>query len=516
MMTASGGGGRGAIDAGQPEEALQQLFIKRGLSGNRGVLPRRDAEIERGDPSGFETGPDALQLQEAAHEEAGADQQHERDGHLADQKQAAEAAGDRPAGGAAVRLLERLAHLGPRGLQGRHEAEQHAGQQRQGDAIGEDGAVDRQFPGAGQEIGGDPDQPVEAPIRQQHPEKSRERRREHALDQELADDPAARGPEGEAHRDLLAAGGETGEQQVGDVGARDEQHETDRGQQHQQGRPAVAHQVLVQQHGVEPGLGVDLVGKRRGVTAGDDFDLVGGLRERDAGFETALHQQVAGAAVDQVGRQAFEVKDPGGPRLGLVERKTEPGRQDADDRLGYAVEREALAEDGRVGAESFLPDRMSEQHDRRAAGPVFVRGEHPAEQGTDAEGGEKIGRDPLRLQLFGIAASGQGEGGEGLGRHAGEHLLLVAQSHITQIGDIRLLEAAVGKRGVDAHEPGGLGVREGPQEHGVDGGKNDDVRAQSESQRGKRQGGETGRFGELAEGEFEILHGRPIGLRCEV
>ena len=64
----------------------------------------------------------------------------------------------------------------------------------------------------------------------------------HALDEQLPDDAPARGAERDAHGDLARAVHRPRQQQVGHVGARDQQHEADRAhhrEEHDADRSAV-------------------------------------------------------------------------------------------------------------------------------------------------------------------------------------------------------------------------------------------------------------------------------------
>ena len=62
---------------------------------------------------------------------------------------------------------------------------------------------------------------------------------------------AAAGAERGAHRHLALAGERPGEQQVGDVGARDEQHETDRARKSTSVRRDVADDLVEEWHDAE-------------------------------------------------------------------------------------------------------------------------------------------------------------------------------------------------------------------------------------------------------------------------
>ena len=75
---------------------------------------------------------------------------------------------------------------------------------------------------------------LDAPQPDQHPKPAAERRQQQAFGEQLLHDPAAPRAEREPHRHLAAASGRPRQQQVRDVRAGDDQHEPDRGQEHEQ------------------------------------------------------------------------------------------------------------------------------------------------------------------------------------------------------------------------------------------------------------------------------------------
>ena len=87
---------------------------------------------------------------------------------------------------------------------------------------------------------------LDAQAGDQQAEGAAREREEGRLGEELADDAAAARAEGRADGDLLAPAERPGEHEVGDVGARDQEDEPDRAEQHQQRRPHVADELLVQ------------------------------------------------------------------------------------------------------------------------------------------------------------------------------------------------------------------------------------------------------------------------------
>ena len=100
------------------------------------------------------------------------------------------------------------------------------------------------------------DDQIERPEREQASAGRAEHAQHEVLGQGLADDPAARGAERQADRELLAASEHALELQVGDVGARNEQHEPDRAEQGVKRRAQLVERLLVERD--ERQLGSDL------------------------------------------------------------------------------------------------------------------------------------------------------------------------------------------------------------------------------------------------------------------
>ena len=73
----------------------------------------------------------------------------------------------------------------------------------------------------------------------------------HAFDEELRDDAAAAGAEGDAHGDLALTRQRARQQQVGDVRARDQQDEADGAGENQHGAAHAADHLFLQRHDAE-------------------------------------------------------------------------------------------------------------------------------------------------------------------------------------------------------------------------------------------------------------------------
>ena len=84
------------------------------------------------------------------------------------------------------------------------------------------------------------DENVDAPARERETRGPSGRRNQHALRQELLHDAAPTRAERRAHRNFLAARCPARQQQIHDVRARDEQHDANGTQQHEQRTAGVA------------------------------------------------------------------------------------------------------------------------------------------------------------------------------------------------------------------------------------------------------------------------------------
>jgi len=111
-----------------------------------GELARARADAHRHDALGIETGGDPLQADEASHQQAGADEEHQRDrdfGHHEEAAHPAPAASEAPF---ALRVpaagLERGVEIDARRPQRRHKAEQDAGANRDDKGEAEHGGIE--------------------------------------------------------------------------------------------------------------------------------------------------------------------------------------------------------------------------------------------------------------------------------------------------------------------------------------------------------------------------------------
>ena len=154
--------------------------------------------------------------------------------------------------------------------------------------------------GIGKTLVPEPGERPAGPPRDQHAERAAERRRARALAEQLADQPAARCADRRANGELAASCGGAREHQVGDVSARDQQHEA-----HGANKPRARRLHVAVEHRVKPDgrrgqdAGRDLLVGDRIVAAEpreDGLDLRARFGERSAVSEAAFDEQPARAA----------------------------------------------------------------------------------------------------------------------------------------------------------------------------------------------------------------------------
>ena len=230
-------------DAGQSAQLRQQIAIERRRArrvfrradrhggAQHEEAFRREAHVHRGDG------------RETAREQAGADDEHDRERDLGDDERVARPAGARADRRALATLAQAVHELDARRLQRRRQTEQAARDERERDGEAERGACPR-----GSRRGAAGSRAPARSGRACRPARSTRRaaptRRPARRSRSAAGGPGGRGPAPTAARTTISRSRDVArdEQQVRDVRARDEQHEADGAEQREQraaGRPTI-------------------------------------------------------------------------------------------------------------------------------------------------------------------------------------------------------------------------------------------------------------------------------------
>ena len=367
----------------------------------------------------------AVEIFERADEQERADQRHERERHLHDDERAAQERAPRAV--AARALFQALVQVAARHLQRRKQPERHRGRDGDGHGVAQRPPV--HFPVdvvrhlIGRHVRRDH---ACADFGEQDAHRHRGERQHDALREQLPDDAAARGADGGAQRDLAAARRRPREHQVGDVRARDEQHQRD-ARHHQPDHPCDVRrdEALAQRHErhfpVLIGIGVLL-----GEPGGDRAHVCARQVDRHARLQPRHRQQIATGAWLS-GRDGLEW-NPDLLAVGVLESR----RHHADDDRRECVDEHRLAEHARIGVVPRLPHRVADDHDAACAGPVVLGREAVAERRRDTEQRKQIPRDRRACKPLGLGAGvGQREAAALAGAKRDERL--VGGSQILQI-----------------------------------------------------------------------------------
>ena len=256
--------------------------------------------------------------------------------------------------------------------------------------------------------GGDRRQQAHSRAGQTDSDPAAEEGQAQALGRRLPEQAASSRAQDETHDDLPLSSRPLREQQVRDIGAGDQQHQARGRQEHDQRRAYRLGQAVLDAHQPEPGNdrggavrprgGSPNRRAARGRRAGagtrrrwrrryaagpqprqERVDFRRGNLPREAVFHAREHRDATASA--GLGRR----QDQWNPEPRLRVREREPGRHDADHRPVDALQRHAAADDVRVGAESSLPEAVTENHDRVGAFPLVAPIEGPSERRPHTE-----------------------------------------------------------------------------------------------------------------------------------
>ena len=313
----------------------------------------------------------AIHREEAAQHQAGARQQHERERDLDDDQSARPAPRANAAGPGPAAFLEHLVHVGRRRVQRGSQSEDETGRQAHDQEEGERAPVHREHHPVGDadvlRLDAEPANPDD---REQQADDAGDERQQNALDEQLADDLPAACANRDTDAHLARSSSGLGQEQVGDVRARDQQHEPDRSHQRpEEQRDLRAENAFDERIGVRPEI---LVGLRilRGQRRADGLELGARLFDGHAVVETPdgeVAPRLPRLPGDGRGHRAGRQPDI------RVEGKVHALRHHPDDGAVLIDDADGLADDVRIAAIALPPQRVADQDDDRRARCLFGR-----------------------------------------------------------------------------------------------------------------------------------------------
>jgi hypothetical protein len=399
-----------------------QCLPEEGDALRRRIHARRREDLKRRDVVAAETGVDALDEQEAAHEQSRTDGEHHGGGHFHDYKRGAHAS----ARGRAT-FPQDVRPRRPRELQCGREAGHNRCDEGYPTRDDRGAGVDRNVIDARDIERPEPGDYIERPACECEASGSAQRRQDQAFGEHLSDQARAAGAERLSHGELARPADTARQQQVRDVCAGDDEEERRRAKKKRQHVAEAPNQVLAQRHHLRRDVLVGLRILARQLRR-DSVELRSRVRKRDTRPQPPEH--IPEPRATQGWLELFESRlgQPHGwlrPRGAIVEEpqfEIRPQHADEGIRVGV-VHAHATADDGGVAAEGVPPQGIAEDGHAFAAPLIFVRQKRPAVEHRRVEDGEELLADPRGFQCDRFAASdsrldrprlGNGEGLERL------------------------------------------------------------------------------------------------------
>src|SRR5579872_2577420 len=172
------------------------------------------------------------ELNQAITSQRGAGEKYERESDFADYENVAETNSGGACGGIAAGVAEECGLILARELKSRSQTEKNTGEDGDGDGEDEDIEIERDYGFVRDRVFGEKGHDgFDSTVGEEHAESAARDREDHAFGEELLDDAPGAGAHSGADGDLTATGAGPSEKEIGDIGARDQEKEADRGQQ---------------------------------------------------------------------------------------------------------------------------------------------------------------------------------------------------------------------------------------------------------------------------------------------
>ena len=456
------------------------------------------------DPRGqHAVGPESgIHLQgapEASEQQPGSDQQDQRQGELRDHESMAQPS--RPAGGAAPGPLTQTVERVQAGrANGRRHAEQHPGCEGDAKRENQDQRVEPDLVEPGYRSDLEALDRANPEHTKQQPGGAAQQGEHQAFGEKLRGEPAGAGAKTAAQGHFPGTGDGSGQQQVSDVGRRDEQHEPYGTQQNQQRRPGLPHQALEHRlhHGSRPRLGVRKTfrpAEEKLVAHGHHVAV--GILHREARLEPRH-----GGEVPVAGIIRFEEQRK--PQLGTFGKIEARGHDPDDD--GRAVSHlNGLADQTAVTAKAALPEPMAQHGNAVLAGGPLLRQKGPPGHRNLPQHPEEVGGNAGGLHPLRVPVTRQAHAGDGIRRDRFEHPVPLLEREEHRLGIVHHRKPLFRRGAPERHQVFRLGVRQRLEQDAVDRAEDRGVGSDAQGQREHGDRGETGPGPEDPDAKPEVL-----------
>ncbi len=319
---------------------------------------------------------------------------------------------------------------------------------------------------------------------------------QHALREQLADNPSAIGTHRRTDGQLALTPCRPREQQVGDVRTRDQEHERHGAEQHQQRRPHLTGCRIPHRHDRNAFLRVHPLGVGFAKLLADDLHLRLRARNGHAWLQPPGDIEV----VALIGTVRLRLQRKPDVRFGV---RLKAPREDADDCVGHAVQQDWPPEHLVGAAEAGLRHGITDHGHGRAVRQILALREGATRDWRNAEDLEVVRGDVETLHRLGRIARAHvhRKSPEIVQRHGVEDIVLPPR-HV--LGDgIRIADAGA-KLAAELHDSVGLRVRQRLEEDSIHDREDRCVGADAEGQRRQSNGGEAEVPAHRAQGVAQI------------
>ena len=381
-----------------------------------------------------------------------------------------------------------------------------------------------------------PDQSTRHPDGEQQAQQAAGDREHQALDEQLPDELPARRAQRQPDRDLPLARKRARDEQVGHVGAGDQEDEADHAHQDDERRREVVPERGVADRGLlDAQLALEellaVVG-RPVLRALQGALVLANLREehlerRLCRFDGLARLQAREYLHPPRSRAAHlepvplrhddglhQQRDAERRRAGRIHTRKAAGR-DADDRHRIVVDEDLPADRRRIEGEAAIPVVVAQHDDRMAPVDliVFLRVEDASRRRSHAEHGEEVARHHLGVHALGLVLDADGRGHEPAGDHLGQRLgaLLVLLINRIRVHARAHVAAVVRPLLVEHHQFIGVLHGQPTQQDLIDERVDSGVRADAERQRQDRDDREQRAAAQPAQRHTEVVTGQHHG-----
>src|SRR6266853_6997477 len=325
-------------------------------------------------------------------------------------------------------------------LENGNSTKEDAGEERNQKCEEQDAPINANFMNARKSRGSDGCKNAQRGVSETQSDGAAEQSQNDAFEQEIRSDACAAGAQSASHGELLAAPFDTDQQQIGDVGASDQEDHADRTHQNPEDAADITDDIALERTSIGADMRVleelDAEAGRRRKRAHNDWEHTSNVRvdllDGDAWLEPGK------TLVAEVAKMGFgAVKLEWDDYAGLFPvQEVKSLRQDADDLPGFAVYDDVAAHDGGIAAKFAMPIAIKKHDGFGGARRIILLGEAAAQQGRHAEERESAIRNAQGANLFWFGHAGHAHGVARVKTEILEGAILVAEDEVVGGGQL--------------------------------------------------------------------------------